>query len=118
MTELALAPDALKVKLSIAERLAAIHGDVVVSWANVRGAQVLERKWWMGLGLRIPGTALPGLLIAGTYIWRRDKAFVYWRRGQQAVQINLAGAKYSRLVLGVADAELAAEQINSALTGC
>ena len=118
MTELKLAPDALKIKLSPGEKLAAFHGDMVVPWSAVRGAQVLERKWWHGLGLRVPGTGLPGLLIAGTFIWRRDRAFVVWRRGQQVIQINLDGANYTRIVLGVADADLAADQINSALTGC
>lgn len=118
MAELALAPDALKVKLTAAEKLAALHGNLAIDWANIRGAQVLERRWWQGLGLRLPGTGLPGLLIAGTFVWRRDRAFVYWRRGQQVIQINLDGAKYTRILLGVADAELAADQINSALTGC
>ena len=118
MTELAFAPEALKVKLNLGERLAALHGDVAVPWSKVRGAQVLDRKWWQGLGMRVPGTALPGLIIAGTFVWRADKAFVYWRRGQQVIQINLDDAKYTRIVLGVEDAELAADQINTALTGC
>jgi hypothetical protein len=118
MAELGLAPDALRVKLSFGEKLAALHGDVSVPWSKVRGAQVLDRKWWQQLGLRVPGTAVPGLIIAGTYVWRADKAFVYWRRGQQVIQINLDDAKYTRIVLGVADAELAADQVNTALTGC
>jgi hypothetical protein len=118
MVQIALAPEALKLKLTATEKLAALHGDLTLPWSQVRGGQVLDRNWWRTLGFRVPGTALPGLIIAGTYIWRGDKAFVYWRKGQQVIQINLDGNKYTRIVLGVADAELAADQLNTALTGC
>jgi hypothetical protein len=118
MPKIALNPEALKVRLSGGEKLAALHGSLSIPWNQIRGAEAVPVGFWKGLGLRIPGTAIPGVFIAGTYIWRSDKAFVYWRRAQQALQINLEGNRFSRIVIGVTDAETLAEQINSALAGC
>jgi hypothetical protein len=118
MPKIALAPDALKVYLSGGEKLAALHGSLSIPWNQVRGAEAVDTKFWQHLGLRLPGTGLPGVLIAGTFVWRKDRAFVYWSRGKQALQINLDGNRFGRLVIGVGDAEEMAERINSALAGC
>ena len=118
MPKLDISPTRLDVQLSIGEKIAALHGSFSVTAAGIAGAEVLPAKWWMSLGLRVPGTGLPGLIIAGTYIWRQDRAFVCWKRGEQALQINLTGQRYTRLVIGVKDAETWAETINAYLAGC
>jgi hypothetical protein len=67
----------------------------------------------------VPGTALPGLIIAGTYIKPKDSAFVYWtRRNMSVLQINLSGRPYNRVFIGVEDAAALADKINDALTAC
>jgi hypothetical protein len=106
MPKLDISPTRLEVQLSIGEKIAAIHGSFSVPAAGITGAEVL------------PGTGLPGLIIAGTYIWRKDRAFVCWKRGEQALQINLTGQRYTRLVIGVKGAETWAETINAYLAGC
>lgn len=118
MPKLEISPTKLDVQLSIGEKIAAIHGSLSVPLSSITGAEALTSKWWFGLGLRIPGTGLPGVIIAGTFLWRKDRAFVCWHRGQQVLQVNLIGRGYSRLVLGVADAETWAETINAYLAGC
>ena len=118
MPKLEITPTELSVHLSGGEKLASLHGNVTVPLANIAGAEVLAPKWWMNLGLRVPGTGLPGLIIAGTYIWRRDRAFVCWKRGEEVLQINLTGQNYSRLVIGVDNAETWAETVNAYLAGC
>jgi len=47
-----------------------------------------------------------------------DNAYVSWRRGTQPLQINLTNHKYSRIIVGVPNAQALAEEINSAITGC
>ena len=108
----------LHIDLALAEKVAALHGNLVIPLANMLGAEVLPKKWWFGLGLRVPGTGLPGLVIAGTYIWRKDRAFVSWTRGKQVLQINLTGHKYTRIVVGVDDAESWVDNITMYLTSC
>ena len=90
---------------------------MTVPGKQVVGAQVLGKGWWKTLGLRI-GTGLPGVAIMGTFVKKGDRAYVSWTKGKQVLQINLSGNKYSRIVLGVEDAEALAEDINTAITGC
>lgn len=118
MAKLAFQQTNLHVTLGSGEKLAALHGDMVIPLANILGAEVLDSKWWMRLGLRVPGTGLPGVIIAGTYIWRKDRAFVCWHRGQQVLQINLTGRNYTRLVIGVDDAEKWVDTITMYITSC
>ncbi|WP_238482269.1 hypothetical protein [Noviherbaspirillum aridicola] len=65
------------------------------------------------LGLRIPGTHVPGLLTAGTFIKGGDRQFVYTSRKLQTIVIELAGNDWTRLVIGVPDARAEAARINA-----
>lgn len=119
MPTLEIKDDEIVIHLSFWQRLAAFHGDVHIPATSIRGAEVADPKWVRTLGLRVPGTALPGLIIAGTYIKPKDSAFVYWVRGDKSLlQLNLSGRPYNRVFIGVDDAAALAEQINEALTAC
>ncbi len=118
MAKVTINPANLRIELTSAERLWGLHGSLTVPGKQVVGAQALGNGWMSTLGLRLPGTGLPGLLIAGTFVRKGEKAYVSWKRGEQVLQINLSGNKYSRIVVGVADAEALAEEINTAITGC
>ena len=111
-------PKALVVRLTPAEKFWALHGDVSVPWSQVRGAETLDAKFWRGLGMRAPGTGLPPWYVAGTFRAKGDRAFVSWSRKRIPLQINLAGHHFSRIVIGVDDAEDWAERINYTLAGC
>ena len=118
MPQLTIDEKALHVGLSAGEKLAALHGNIDVPLSQISGAQVLGKGWWLGLGIRVPGTGLPGLVIAGTYIKAGDRGFASWTRPNQVLQVNLDGHKYTRLVLGVPNAEEWADTINAYITGC
>lgn len=122
MPKLELTPTHLLVKLSFGEKIWGMHGDFKIPGAAIRGAQPLKQDFWKKLGVRIPGTALPGVIIAGTYLWRRDRAWVYWSRfagKNQPLEIRLAkGFGYDRLVIGTTDAQALADEINDAITAC
>lgn len=117
MPKVTITPATLRVQLTPAEALWGVHKSLEVPGKQVVGAQVLGKGWWTSLGLRI-GTGLPGVMLAGTFIRKGDRAYVSWSRGQQVLQINLSGNKYSRVILGVDDAEELADTINTAITGC
>jgi hypothetical protein len=108
----------LQVTLGPWEKIGALHGDLSIPLANIIGAEVLGKNWITTLGLRVPGTGLPGLVILGTFMWRKDRAFVAWHRKQQVLQVNLQGHKYSRLVIGVNDADEWVDTITMYLTSC
>ena len=117
MPKVTINPANLRVELTLAEQILGLHGSLTVAGKQVVGAQALGKGWWKTLGLRV-GTALPGVMLAGTFIRKGDRAYVSWSRGKEVLQINLTGHKYSRILVGVGDAEALAEDINAAITGC
>lgn len=118
MPVVALGTKSLNVELSRKEAFWGMHRSLDIPAENIAGAQALGPGWWKTLGFRIPGTALPGVIIAGTYLQKGDRAYVSWTRNKEVLQINLKNHRYSRLVLGVDDAKALAEAINMAITGC
>ncbi len=125
MPRLEITDKELIVHLSTLEKLAAVRGDVRVNAIAVRGAAAVDKRWWMTLGFRI-GTGLPGVVIAGTFIRKGDRAFASWTRKSQPLEINLAtemsdaarGTKYTRIIIGVDNAQEWADTINDAIVSC
>lgn len=125
MAKIELEDAGIRVKLSFWEKLGSLRGDLFIPVTSLRGASSERGQGYAGtrwarharLGLRCPGTYIPGFAIYGTYRWK-NKDFVAWRRGQQVVQLNLSGKPYSRVFVGVHDASALADQINDALTAC
>ncbi len=126
MPKLELTEDQLIIRLSASEKLAALHGNLTINGIAIRGAAVADKKWWMTLGLRI-GTGLPGVIIAGTYVKLGDRAFVSWtRKHGLPLEITLAakmsagarGTQFTRILLGVDDAQGWADKINDAIVAC
>jgi len=118
MSTVTVKPASISIELTPSESFWGFHKDIEVWAPNVTGAQALDKSWLRSLGMRLPGAAIPGLFILGTYRWRGDIAYVSWTRGTQPLQINLTNHKYSRIVVGVPNAEALAEEINAAITGC
>ncbi len=54
-------------------------------------------------GLRMPGTHIPGVIVAGTYY--RDKRREFWDVGriENAIVVDLENEKFDRLVIETAD---------------
>ena len=118
MATIEMTQDALLVKLSRSEKFWAFGGDVVIPWSQLRGAETVDKRFWTNLGMRVPGTGLPPFYVAGTYRWKGDRAFVSWSRKRVPLQINLEGHKYTRVIVGIDDAEDWAERINYTLASC
>jgi hypothetical protein len=66
-------------------------------------------------GLRVPGTYLPGVIVAGTYRGMKSREFWSVRRPEKAIQIDLEGGKYDHLFLQVENPEAVVAEIKSHL---
>ena len=70
--------------------------------------------------LRMPGTSLPGVIRAGSYLARRPgdarwvREFWYWTRGKEHLVLELDGGRYGRVVLGVEDSAYWADLLGDA----
>lgn len=95
----------LHVQLGLRERIWACRGGVCAPLSSVvrmdrgiPGPRLLD--------IRAPGTFIPGIIKAGTYLTRDGKEFWYVPRGMpHYVTIELREGPYRRIVLGLDDAE-------------
>ena len=55
----------------------------------------------IGRGLRMPGTGIPGVLMAGTFVGRRGRQFWLAGRATELLVLDLKGHEYQRVVLQV-----------------
>ena len=115
MPRLELTDRDLVVHLTAWESIWSLRRSFRVPLAHVRGATEDCGFDGKALGLRIPGTRLPGLISAGTFIKDSDKQFVYTMHRRQTIVIELAGNDWARLVIGVPDARAEAARINAAV---
>lgn len=115
MPRLELCDHELIVHLTAWESVWSLCRSFRVPLAQVRGATEDNGFGGSALGLRIPGTHIPGLIAAGTFVKDGDRQFVYTRRRLQTIVIELAGNDWARLVVGVPDARVEAARINAAV---
>lgn len=113
MVELHVRGEILEIELRGLHKLWALKSRLQVPLAAVVGARRLPpdaaRSWWKGW--RVPGTHLPGLLVAGTYYKGGEKHFWDVTHGDRSIEIELDGAGYDRLYLEVADPDAVLRQL-------
>jgi hypothetical protein len=72
----------------------------------------LVRGIWHGW--RLPGTQLPGVIIAGAF--RKEGEWTFWDvrgKGARAIEVRLSGTRFSRLVVDVADPDAEVARLNA-----
>ena len=116
MASLEIQGDALLLRMTAGEKLAALRGDVRVPLAAIRAISVEPQPWSALCGIRAPGTGIPGVVAYGV---RRDTggrphfAAVHGRGAAVRVELN-ATAPYSRLLVTVEDpAEVVARLVRA-----
>jgi len=118
MPQLELTDSELIVHLGKWEKMMALSANVRVPLQQVRGATEDPGFGGAGglkLGVRIPGTHIPFVVAAGTFLKDGDRQFVFTRRTLQTIVIELADNEWTRLVIGVPDAHAEAARINAAV---
>ncbi len=67
-------------------------------------------------GFRLPGTSLPSLILAGTYVGETRKFWCIHYTGQSVV-FELEGLDYARIVVDVRDPEAVVQRVRAARWG-
>ena len=122
MASIVVHPKGISVKLTLSEKIWSLSGDFEIPVTSIRGAEVVQGKAFeifngISWAMRV-GTALPGVFYAGRFLRKGGADFLVVRAGKPALQLNLSGKPYLRVILTVADAEKVAEDVNSALAAC
>ena len=110
-------PAGLVVDISGWDALWALSRGFTVPLSGIRNAMVLDRaQAGKPPALRWPGTALPGVVVAGTYVWRSRREFWVTYRADRFLVVTCApGSPYDRLVLQTGEPERDAAMILAAL---
>lgn len=97
-------------------KLWAFKSRVEVPLAHIRGVRAdptVKLGWWKGW--RMPGTHVPGLIVAGTYYDRGRRVFWDVMRPRGAIVVDLRDGPYDQLVVEVADPGSAVARLQAAL---
>lgn len=114
MPGLGIEGDDLVVHLTRWEKFWAFHGEVRVPLTSVRAVSIPEHPWFELRGWRSTGTGVPGVAALGTRRHSSGRDFVAVRKNGPAVQVDLNGADFERLVVSVDDAPQTVSEIASA----
>lgn len=113
--KLDLSEDALTVTLEGWERLWALRRRLIIPRGKIVHAEWHGEPFEIHAGLRLAGTAVPGVLAAGTFYGQGMKQFLYvrrpqgWRRATAAnvLVVDLHDMFYHRILLSGAEADAA-----------
>lgn len=119
MVELHLRDGRLEIEVRGLHKLWALRSRLDVPLASVVGARRLApdavRRGWKGW--RVPGTHLPGVIVAGTYYKGGEKHFWDVRDASRAIEIELSGTGFRRLHVEVEDPEAALALLGAPRSG-
>jgi hypothetical protein len=90
----------LSIKFGIVEKILGMHGSFSIPLNDI--SEVHNRTPAQSFKeLRIPGTFIPGLIKAGTYLTERGREFWYVTRKKKFLTVELKKGFYKRIILSV-----------------
>lgn len=104
----------LVVRMRGLNKLWAFRNRIELPLRSVTGVEVKSKLDRMPIGLRMPGTSIPGVIIVGSYRSEGHRSFYAIRRGEDVLVIDLEGAKYQRIVVETSEPQMRADAIRSA----
>lgn len=115
MTEIEITTTELVIRVMGADRFLALKSELRIGLAHVVSAEAdpaPARRVWKGL--RLPGTSIPGVLTAGSFLQHGEWTFWDVHNADKAIVIRLQHEHYSALVLEVEDPAGTARLISAA----
>jgi hypothetical protein len=101
MAEIRVDGGQVSIRLNLAEKIGAFHGDLRFPRSAVRTVRVVDKPFGEIQGIRSPGTRVPGVIALGTWRRRGGRDFVAVYRGQRGivVEVDASHANYQRVIL-------------------
>ena len=114
MTELEIANSRLKIEILGWDKLWALKSRLEFPVEHVSGVRQVPDLPWLG-GIRMGGTALPGVIKAGRYYRKKQWEFWVMHNRQKMIVIDLQNEEYTTLYLEVEDPKAAIKLIQGSI---
>ena len=114
LADVEIQDDAVVVTMRGLNRIWAMKRRLEIPLAKITSAAYVPDARGLARGLRLPGTAIPGVMIAGTYLARGQRAFYAMHRGENGLVIDVDGWKYQQVIVDTRDPDVLAAQIEEA----
>jgi hypothetical protein len=109
--------DRLVLRLTAAEHLESIHGDLEMPRDSVTSARATDDVWSELRGIRAPGTGIPGVVAVGTRRGGFGKDFAVVHGKGPGVVVELREQAFQRIVITVPDPEAEVARITAGRSG-
>jgi hypothetical protein len=119
MAKVQVVGDQIQLKLSIWEKLGALHGDLNAPIAAISKVEFAEKLWGSETlrGVRAPGTALPYVVLLGTLRGLKYRDFVAMKgRGEGAI-ITFSEGPFARWIFTLEQPKAEIEALGSDTPG-
>ena len=120
MTEIEVKDDHLIARIQGLDQVLALKSELTIPLAHVNSAAVsppeVRRRWRNPLRVHVPGTDMPYVVMAGTFVFL-DGKHAFWdvHDPDRTVVIELDHERFANLVLEVEDPQATVAAINAAL---
>jgi hypothetical protein len=94
-------------------KLLALKSKVEINKKNIKNVKIAEDNLRSPL-IKLPGSRIPGLIAAGTFMEKNRKEFWDHVKKNKAIAIELENEKYTKIVVDVEHPEMVIQQLNNA----
>jgi hypothetical protein len=115
MVQVAVDPDALRIRLSPMDAVLSLHSSFELPFEHVVAARVEDENGWHHLWRKVYGTNAPGLKMAGTFYLPEGLAFLDYSSGSRCLVIETRHERYRTIIVQLgpdADVDGLAAEIN------
>ncbi len=116
MVEISYVGDRVHLEVEGADKFWAMKSHLDIPLAHIKAAWIdpdAAKGWWHGL--RMPGTNIPGVLLAGTFYQSDGRVFYDVHHPDQTIIIELDHETYTHLVIEVEDPQAEVQRLKQAL---
>ena len=106
MAELVREGESLVLRLTTAEKMEGVHGDIRVAASSVQSVMVVDDVIHAVHGLKMPGSRVPGVFAMGTFLSGGARVFaIVHHKTKRGVKVSLRNADFDALIVGADDPE-------------
>ncbi len=116
MVEVTISPDYVRLELTGLDILWSLKSNLTFPTAGIRTVYDDSNPKMRPRGLRLPGTSIPGIVQAGTYIGETREFWCVHFTGRSVV-FELEDLPYDRVVVDVRDSEAVVQRVRAARWG-